>query len=197
MKIEKIKIENYKVYRNTEIRDLSNFSVFLGANGAGKSTLFDVFGFLSDALKANVKTALNKRGGYREVYSRDGEGPILFEIKFRNDKIEGETQPLITYRLEIGFENGLPIITTEILSYRRGGYGRPYRFLDFHRGEGTAIINEDEYSSSSSSTFQDPRFSGYFGDKRIGPISEIQSDQLFSQIVGRLVCVEFPDTGSP
>lgn len=108
-------------------------------------------------MKANVKTALNKRGGYREVYSRDGEGPILFEIKFRNDKIEGETQPLITYRLEIGFENGLPIITTEILSYRRGGYGRPYRFLDFHRGEGTAIINEDEYSSSSSSTFQDRR----------------------------------------
>lgn len=79
MKIEKIKIENYKVYRNTEIRNLSNFSVFLGANGAGKSTLFDVFGFLSDALKANVKTALNKRGGYREVYSRDGEGPILLK----------------------------------------------------------------------------------------------------------------------
>lgn len=51
----------------------------------------------------------------------------------------------------------MPIITTEILSYRRGGYGRPYRFLDFHRGEGTAIINEDEYSSSSSSTFQDRR----------------------------------------
>lgn len=96
--------------------------------------------FLSDALKANVKTALNKRGGYREVYSRDGEGPILFEIKFRNDKIEGETQPLITYRLEIGFENGLPIITTEILSYRRGGYGRPYRFLDFHRGEERPLL---------------------------------------------------------
>lgn len=49
----------------------------------------------------------------------------------------------------------MPIITTEILSYRRGGYGRPYSFLDFHRGEGTAIINEDEYSSSS--TFQDRR----------------------------------------
>ena len=84
MKIEKIKIENYKVYRNTEIRNLSNFSVFLGANGAGKSTLFDVFGFLSDALKANVKTALNKRGGYREVYSRDGEGPAAVGKKGRN-----------------------------------------------------------------------------------------------------------------
>lgn len=155
MKIEKIKIENYKVYRNTEIRDLSNFSVFLGANGAGKSTLFDVFGFLSDALKSNVKTALNKRGGYREVYSRDGNGPILFEIKFRNDNIPGEARPLITYCLEIDTENGMPIITTETLSYRRGPYGRPFKFLDFHRGEGTAIINEDEYSSSV--TFQDRR----------------------------------------
>lgn len=155
MKIEKIKIANYKVYRDTEIRDLSNFSVFLGANGAGKSTLFDVFGFLSDALKSNVKTALNKRGGYREVYSREGSGPISFEIKFRNERMDGEQQPLITYRLEIDMEGGLPIVTTEILSYRRGRYGRPFRFLEFHRGEGTAIINEDEYYSSS--TFRDQR----------------------------------------
>lgn len=148
MKIEKIKIENYKVYRNTEIRDLSNFSVFLGANGAGKSTLFDVFGFLSDALKGNVKTALNKRGGFKEVYSRDGNGmPISIEIKFRNEKIDGAIQPLITYQIEIAIENGAPIITTETLSYRRARYGKPYRFLEFHRGEGTAIINEDEYSS--------------------------------------------------
>ena len=65
MKIEKIRIKNFKVYQDTEIRDLPNMCVFLGANGAGKSTLFEVFGFLSDALKSNVRTALNKRGGYK------------------------------------------------------------------------------------------------------------------------------------
>lgn len=156
MKIEKIKIENYKVYRKTEIQDLSNFSVFLGANGAGKSTLFDVFGFLSDALKGNIKTALNKRGGFKEVYSRNGEGPILIEIKFRNEKIDGVTQPLITYQIEIDLEEGKPIITTEILSYRRAQYGKPYRFLEFHRGEGTAITNEEEYSNNSTG-FKDQR----------------------------------------
>lgn len=158
MRIEKIKIENYKVYQNTEIRDLSNFAVFLGANGVGKSTLFDVFGFLSDALKSNVKTALNKRGGFKEVYSRNGEGPILIEIKFRNtdnaDNI-GEKQPLITYHLEISTENGVPIVFAERLSYRRGQTGRPYKFLNFCKGEGTAITNEDEYISSKD--FKDTR----------------------------------------
>lgn len=101
MKIEKLRIKNFKVYKEAEIRDLPNLCVFLGANGAGKSTLFEVFGFLSDALKNNVKTALNKRGGYKEVYSRNGEGPIEFEVKFRNPETDGRKQPLITYELAI------------------------------------------------------------------------------------------------
>lgn len=147
MKIEQLRIENYKVYRQTIIKDLSNFSVFLGANGAGKTTLFDVFGFLSESLKSNVKIALNKRGGFREVYSRDGSGPIVIEIKFRNDSIGEETQPLITYLLEINQENGVPVVMKEVLKYRRAERGKPYLFLDFHKGEGNAITNEEDYSS--------------------------------------------------
>ena len=50
---------------------------------------------------------------------------------------------------------------------------------------------------SGPSGTANPRLSRHLGDKGIGPISEIQSNQLFSQIVGRLVCVEFSDTGSP
>lgn len=147
MKIEKLKIKNFKVYQDTEIRDLPSLCVFLGANGFGKSTLFDVFGFLSDCLKSNVKIALNKRGGFKEVCSRNGAGPIEFEIKFRNPSIDGKKQPLITYELAIDLINGLnvPIITKEILSYRRGQYGKPFRFLEFENGKGFAIINEEEY----------------------------------------------------
>ena len=146
MKIEKIRIKNFKVYRETEIRDLPNMCVFLGANGAGKSTLFEIFGFLSDALKSNVKTALNKRGGYKEVYSRNGSGDIEIEIKFRNPELEGKRQPLITYELSVGLNNmNQPIVSKEILSYRRGQTGRPYRFLEFSNGKGNAIINESEF----------------------------------------------------
>jgi predicted ATPase len=149
MKIEKIRIKNFKVYQDTEIRDLPNMCVFLGANGAGKSTLFEVFGFLSDALKSNVKTALNKRGGYREVYSRNGVGDIEIEIKFRNPDVDGKKQPLITYELCVCLgENNLPVVSKEVLSYRRGNRGRPYRFLEFTYGKGNAIVNESEFESA-------------------------------------------------
>ncbi len=149
MKIEKIRIKNFKVYQDTEIRDLPNMCVFLGANGSGKSTLFDIFGFLSDALKNNIKIALNKRGGYNEVYSRNGKGDIEFEIKFRNSPVDSKKQPLITYELNIGLDsNKQPIVTKEILSYRRGKTGKSYRFLEFANGKGNAIINESEFESA-------------------------------------------------
>ncbi|WP_281297809.1 AAA family ATPase [Flavobacterium limnophilum] len=149
MKIEKIRIKNFKVYQDTEIRDLPNMCVFLGANGAGKSTLFEVFGFLSDALKSNVKTALNKRGGYKEVYSRNGVGDIEIEIKFRNPDVDGKKQPLITYELSVCLgKTNMPVVSKEVLSYRRGNRGRPYRFLEFTYGKGNAIVNESEFETA-------------------------------------------------
>jgi predicted ATPase len=156
MKIEKIKIKNFKVFKNIEIRDLPTMCVFLGANGVGKTTLFDVFGFLSSALRNNVRIALNQRGGFKEVISRDSDGDIEFEIKFRNTD-EGVKSPLITYELAIGLNgNKQPIVTKEILSYRRGDYGRPYRFLDFAHGKGSAITNEEEFETAKQE-FQDKR----------------------------------------
>ena len=68
----------------------------MGRNGSGKSTLFDVFGFLKDAMTENVTVALNKRGGYKEVVSRNSNDPIEFEIKFR----EEVKKPLVTYFLQ-------------------------------------------------------------------------------------------------
>lgn len=84
MKIESIKVKNFKVFKDIKVDKLSKMCVFLGANGAGKTTFFDTFGFLSDALKDNVSTAINRRGGFKEVVSRDEKGEIEFEIKFRN-----------------------------------------------------------------------------------------------------------------
>lgn len=143
MKIEKISIKKYKVFQDTEIKDLPNLCVFLGANGSGKSSLFDVFGFLSDSLKNTVKHALNVRGGFKEVISRGTSGAIEFEFKFRNEP----GQPLITYELAIGLDASThqPIVTKERLSYRRGASGKPFKFLDFANGEGDAIVNEEEF----------------------------------------------------
>jgi predicted ATPase len=147
MRIEHVTIENYRLFKHAELRDLPGMAVFVGANGAGKSTLFDVFGFLRDALKENVQVALGRRGGFKEVVSRGSEGPIRFEIKFRED---GLNQPLVTYELAIALEAGRPIVEREVLKYRRGQRGRPWHFLDFARGVGMAITNEAEYGRADA-----------------------------------------------
>jgi predicted ATPase len=117
-------------------------SVFVGANGSGKSTLFDVFGFLRDSLVHNVRQALAKRGGFKEVVSRGQTGPIEFELKFR----QKPGSPLVTYSLSVGADGTSPIVEREVLKYRRGQYGQPWHFLDFTRGRGSAVTNEEDYA---------------------------------------------------
>lgn len=143
MKIENIKIKNYKAFQSVELNNLPQLAIFVGANGAGKTTLFDVFGFLSDALRNNVRQALMKRGGFREVISRGMDGFIELELQFRLT-IAGKER-LVTYRLEIGEENGKPYVAREILRYKRAAFGSPFHFLDFSRGAGTAITNEEDF----------------------------------------------------
>lgn len=143
MKIKTIRLKNYKVFRDIKIEDISTLAVFIGANGVGKSTLFDVFDFLSDALQGSVRSALAKRGGFIELKSRESDGNIEIELQFRLE-ISGR-QRLVTYLLEIGEASGRPIIEREILRYKRGKHGSPYHFIDFSRGAGTAITNEEDF----------------------------------------------------
>lgn len=124
------------------MRDIPRFCVLVGANGTGKSTLFSVLGFLRDAMTANITTALAKLGGsrgFQEVRSRNSSGPIEIELKFRE---EGRKKRLVTYQLVIDEERGRPFVARETLQYRRGQHGKPWRFLDFSKGEGQAVTNE-------------------------------------------------------
>ena len=147
MKIESIKLKNFKAFSDICMRDIPQFCVVVGANGSGKSTLFDVFGFLKDCLTYNVTRAMQSRGGFKEIVTRGclDEG-ILIELQFRM-LITG-VERLVTYHLEIGSDRGRTTIEREILRYKRGAYGSPYHFLDFHHGEGYAITNEEDFSKT-------------------------------------------------
>lgn len=145
MKIESIRLKNYNVFRDVHLKDIPSFLVVVGANGSGKSTLFDVFGFLHDCLKGNVRQALDSRGRFREVLSRDTlDDTILIEIQYR--MLIAGVERLVTYSLEIGERAGAPYVQREILRYKRGRYGSPFRFLDFTNGEGYAITNEEDFN---------------------------------------------------
>lgn len=143
MKIESLRLKNFKAFQDVELKNLPGFCVFVGANGSGKSTIFNVFDFLRDAMASNVNTALAKLGGnrgFREVRSRNAEGPIEIELKFRDKP----NTPLTTYFLQINERQGKAYVEQEILKYRRGRSGKPWHFLKFSNGKGSAVTNELE-----------------------------------------------------
>ncbi len=150
MKIETIRLKNFRALHDIDLRDIPPLAVFMGANGSGKSTLFQVFDFLKYALQHNVDKALQRMGGYKEVVTRGHvDEPIVIEIKFRMQI--SKVERLVTYYLEIAADNsGSPVIQREILRYKRGRYGSPYHFLDFKKGEGYAISNEEDFSKPDS-----------------------------------------------
>ncbi len=144
MKIEYIRLKNFRAFRDVTLKDIPDFCVLVGANGTGKSTLFTVFGFLRDAMSTNVTAALGRLGGsrgFQEVRSRGSSGPIEIELKIRADIGRSRTS-LITYEVGIDEENGRPVVAREVLKYRRGSSGKPWHFIDFSRGSGEAVTNE-------------------------------------------------------
>ena len=137
-RIESIKVENYRALRKIELKDLTPLTVLLGPNGSGKSTIFDVFNFLSECFQFGLRRAWDRRGRGKELKSRGASGPILFELKYR----EQPGTPIITYHLAIDEGTKGPEVVEEWLQWRRGAKGKPFRFLEFNRGKGRAASGE-------------------------------------------------------
>ena len=134
-RIEYLKVQNYRALHNLELKNITPLIVFLGPNGSGKSTIFDVFAFLSECFTESLRKAWDRRGRFRELRTRDSTGCIIIELKYR----ETSKSPLITYHLAIDEENNRPFIAEEWLQWRGEGQGKPFRFLDFKKGEGQVI----------------------------------------------------------
>lgn len=137
-RIESLHVKNYRALRDVVLRKITPLSVFLGANGSGKSTLFDVFAFLSECFTVGLRPACDKRGRFKELQTRGSSGPIEFELKYR----EKPKTPLITYQLAINEGIHGAYVESESLQWRRGSRGKPFRFLDFHKGAGQVIAGE-------------------------------------------------------
>lgn len=145
MKIESLRLRNFKAFQDVKLEDIPGLCIIVGANGTGKTTLFDVFGFLKDCLIYTVQSAAQKRGGFSEMVSRDHqEEDILIEVQFRMPIAKVER--LVTYHLEISRKKNRVYVKREILRYKRGRHGSPYHFLDFSNGKGFAIANEEDFN---------------------------------------------------
>ncbi len=137
-RIEYLRVENYRALKTVEFRNLTPITVLLGPNGSGKSTVFDVFSFLSECFQHGLRYAWDKRQRAQELRTRGADGPIVFEIKYR----ERPGEPVITYHLAIDEGPRGPFVDEEWLQWHRQQRGKPFRFLEYHRGQGRAISGE-------------------------------------------------------
>ncbi|HLP58454.1 MAG TPA: AAA family ATPase [Candidatus Deferrimicrobium sp.] len=153
-KIEGIKIRNFRALKDVTLgklwslqqaAPLTPMTAVIGKNGVGKSTLFDAFGFLADCLKTGVEEAcdLRGRGGFERVRSQGRQGPIEFEVYYKE---EGNARP-ITYEISIDIDSsGRPYVQKERLRQRRKGqkHGWPFSFLVLNEGKGIVWKGENE-----------------------------------------------------
>ncbi len=137
-RIEALAVRNYRALRDLQLKGLTPLTVLLGPNGSGKSTLFDVFAFLAECFSVGLRKAWDRRGRFKELRTRGSDGPIVIELKYR----ETRESPLITYHLAIDEGSRGPFVTEEWLQWRRGQWGRPFRFVDFQMGSGMVVSGE-------------------------------------------------------
>jgi predicted ATPase len=131
-------VENYRALRHLELKNLTPMTVLLGPNGSGKSTVFDVFNFLSECFQTGLRHAWDRRGRARELRTRGQDGPIVIELKYR----ERKDLPVITYHLAIDEGPRGPVVAEEWLQWKRGSHGRPFKFLDYKEGAGSATSGD-------------------------------------------------------
>ena len=122
-RIESLRVENYRALRKVELDNLTPMTVLLGPNGSGKSTIFDVFNFLSECFQFGLRHAWDRRGRGKELKTRGSSGPIVFELKYR----EQPKDPIITYHLAIDEGAKGPEVVEEWLQWRRGTRGWEHR----------------------------------------------------------------------
>jgi len=92
--------------------------------------------------------------GFKEVVTRGHENEAIeIEIGFRLE-IQGRSRR-VTYVLCIKEENGYPYIEREILRYKRGRHGAPYHYLDFSRGEGEVVTNEQDFDEEEKPLYRE------------------------------------------
>lgn len=137
-RLEYLRVRNYRALRDVEFNNLKPLTVFLGPNGSGKSTVFDVFAFLAECFTIGLRRAWDKRGRFKELRTRGQEGPVVIELKYR----ENPATPIITYHMAIDEGDGGPFMAEEWLQWRRQAWGKPFKFLDFQHGKGGVVSGD-------------------------------------------------------
>lgn len=76
MILNKVKIKNYRNYKDTEVNFNDGINIIVGANNSGKTNILHIISLLSTDFKLNVED-FNKNLLYKEYDSFKEKAPII------------------------------------------------------------------------------------------------------------------------
>jgi len=186
MTIKKIKISNFKSFKNLEV-ELSKFNVLIGANASGKSNFIHIFEFLRDLTNFGLDSAISMQGGVEYFGNINIGSSKHFSIEITDAARESYTSAVE----ELGVE----------------GYETTYRFsLEFIGGRNFGIVQDEllqkcnfyEYTKRRGKTVKERTRKGEIVLSRKGSIPsfsfnppkgmKIEPDTIFQVWVTQRAC---------
>lgn len=144
MRIEKIKVSNYKVFQEMSSPKLGGLNVFTGNNGSGKSTFLDVMDFLKESMLNNVTQAVQKRGGLERLLSKkSAEEEFRIELYLTVKKETNSSYDQLIYSLSVGKEEGEIVVKRELLKQYSSLMDSSKILLDVQEGLGKVANKKD------------------------------------------------------
>jgi len=120
MAIKKIRISNFKSFRDLEI-ELGKFNVLIGANASGKSNFIEIFKFLRDITNLGLDNAISLQGGVEYIRninigsSENFSLEVVLDLKYWQRKVIRRKRKFIRirvyetiYRFSIEFKRRRP-----------------------------------------------------------------------------------------
>ena len=185
MHIESIRLKNFKSFKDVKMLDIPSCCVVVGANGAGKSTLFDVLRF-SEGLP-DVQRASGVADSGRLFRDHQPGRRSEFADRDRSQVPPGDRARRSSRHLSSQNRAGTEPARrpAEILRYKRGRYGSPFRFLDFTDGSGYAITNEELFDKSDEELIREPQSVGrdVLAIKGLGQFERFKAASAFRQLI--------------
>lgn len=140
LRLDQLHIRNYRVLGDLRMKKLAPLVTLVGPNGCGKSTMLDALAFLGECLTGGLRDAWARRGGMEGLRTLGADGPISYELRYR----EAPGERLMTYHLAIDEQGGRPFVASEWLrlTVARPGARDAACFMAFERGEGHVMAVE-------------------------------------------------------
>jgi predicted ATPase len=108
--IRRVALRDYKSIRMCDVA-LGSLTLLVGLNGSGKSNFLDALRLISDALRTNLRDAVEQRGDVRHILRRGEDECRRFSIELT---VAMPGQPEAVFSVTVLDSEGLPVIEEEV-----------------------------------------------------------------------------------